>query len=73
VVDERAIVVRGLAQPGATVTREIEFWFDEHVVADARGRWSFALGLADGENVFTFRLADDFASRQTLTVYYQQP
>jgi hypothetical protein len=66
-------VVRGLAQPGATVTREIPFWFDEHATADARGRWSFVVGLAGTENRFTFRVGDDFATRLTLTVFYDRP
>ena len=66
-------MVRGLAAPGATVSREIPFWFDEHVVADSRGRWSFAIGLAEGENRFTFRIAEDFSTRRTLTVFYERP
>lgn len=63
------MVVRGLAPPGSTITRDVPFWFDEHTVADEGGRWSFALGLNVGENVFTFRVADDLSTAQTLTIY----
>jgi hypothetical protein len=70
---ERSIVVRGLAQPGVTITREVPFWFDDHTIADTRGRWSFALTLNEGENQFHFRVGDDFSTQQTLTVYYRRP
>lgn len=69
-VNEQALVVRGLAQPGATITRVVPFWFDEHTVADSEGRWAFSVTLAEGENVFTFRVGDDGATAVDLTVYY---
>jgi hypothetical protein len=67
---DRAIVIRGLTQPGATVTREVPFWFDEHTVADGAGRWSFVESLNPGGNAFNFRVADDASTAVTLTVYY---
>ena len=69
---QQVIVVRGLAPPGAVITRDIPFWFDEHVVADSTGAWSFVLQLNPGENVFNFRVADDVSTAMSLTVYYSQ-
>jgi hypothetical protein len=51
------------------ITRDVPLWFDEHVVADYAGRWSFALGLNIGDNVFTFRVGDDLSTVQTLTIH----
>lgn len=67
---EQTIVVRGLTQPGATVTHDIPFWPDEHTVADAAGRWSFVETLNLGQNIFRFRVADNVASEVPLTVFY---
>ncbi len=66
---ERVVIVRGLASPGATITREIPMWFDEHTVADNAGRWSFVLQLAIGDNTFTFRVGDDLTTTRTLNVH----
>lgn len=71
IFNERAVVVRGLAPPGVTVTRVVRFWFDERTVADASGRWSFAVSLSPGENVFTFRIGSDQATAKTITVYFE--
>ncbi len=68
---DRIVLVRGLAQPGSTVTRDVPMWFDEHVVADSAGRWSFAVSLNLGENVLSFRVGDDLSTERTLTLYYQ--
>jgi len=67
---ERVVIVRGLAAPGTTVTRDVPMWFDEHTIADVAGRWSFVEPLNEGENTFKFRVADDTATEVTLTVYY---
>lgn len=64
--------MRGLARPGATITRDIPFWFDEHTTADAAGRWSFAVELVAGENKLTFRVGDQAQTSQTVTVRYEQ-
>lgn len=65
------MIVRGLASPGATITRDIPFWFDEHTTADAGGRWSFTVELVAGENKLTFRIGDQPATAQTVTVRYE--
>jgi hypothetical protein len=67
------IVVRGLAPAGATITRDIRFWFDQHATADSQGRWSMAVELAEGENLITLRLGDRAETRQTLIVFYEIP
>ena len=67
---ERSVVVRGLAPPGAEITRDIPFWFDDHTVADSTGRWSFAVDLLPGDNKLTFRIGDDAATSQSLTIRY---
>ena len=69
-MSESVVIVRGVAAPGTVITRVIPFWFDEHVVADAVGRWSFAVALNAGENTLTFRVADDDSTAQTLTLHY---
>lgn len=66
-----AVLISGLTRPGATVTRVIPFWFDEHVVADERGRWSFPVRLVPGENVFTFRADGDVATEVVHTIYFE--
>ena len=70
-VFERAILVRGLARPGSTITRDIPMWFDEHTTADAIGHWTFAIVLNEGENVLTFRVGDDTSTEVTLVVNYR--
>ena len=68
-VTDHVLAIRGLTQPGATVTRDVPLWLDEHTVADSAGRWSFVESLNSGENTFTFRVGDDRATDVTLTVY----
>ena len=70
-VADRIVLVRGLAQPGSTVTRDVPMWFDEHVAADSAGRWSFAVSLNLGGNMLSFRVGDDVSTARTLTLYYQ--
>jgi hypothetical protein len=67
---EKQIVIRGFAPPNSTITHDIPLAFDEHTTADDRGRWSFTETLAEGENVFRFRVGDDRATEVTLTVYF---
>ena len=71
IVDERTVAVRGLGPPGATITLDIPFWFDEHTTADRRGRWSFSIDLVPGENEFTFRIGDDTQTSRTIRVVYK--
>lgn len=67
---ERAIVVRGLAQPNVTIAREVPFWFDQVTATDGAGHWSMPVELNQGENTFVFRVGGDPGTRVTLTVYY---
>lgn len=71
IVDEGTVSVRGLGPPGATITHDIPFWFDDHTTADRRGRWSFSIDLEPGDNELTFRIGDDAQTSRTLTVVYQ--
>ena len=71
VVNVARITVRGLAQPGATITRDIPFWFDEHTTADAAGRWTFEVELSPGDNAFTFRVGDDRNTAVRIIVRYE--
>jgi hypothetical protein len=59
-----------LAATGSVITRVVDFWFDEHTTTDSVGRWSFAVGLNAGENVLTFRVADDSSTTRTVTIHY---
>jgi outer membrane biosynthesis protein TonB len=68
-VNDGVVVIKGKAAPGATITRDVPLWFDEHTVADEKGRWSFEEALNVGENSFTFRVADDRSTEVTLTVF----
>jgi len=67
------VIISGLAPAGAVITHDVPAWFDEHTVADRQGHWAFAEQLRDGENTFTFRIADDRATEVRLTVYYDHP
>ncbi|MEA2676152.1 MAG: hypothetical protein QOJ81_293 [Chloroflexota bacterium] len=69
-MSERVITVSGLTQPGATITREKPFWFDDHVTADNAGQWSMLVELNVGENAINFRVGDDSSTLITLNVYY---
>jgi hypothetical protein len=68
---DHSVVISGLTQPNVTITHDIPNWFDEHTTADSEGRWSFTESLAEGQNTFKFRVADDMTTEVTLTIYYQ--
>ena len=68
---DHSVVISGLSQPGVTITHDIPNWFDEHTTADSQGRWSFTESLAEGQNTFKFRVADDMTTEVTLTIYYE--
>jgi hypothetical protein len=70
-VTQSTITVRGLAQPGAPITQDVPFWFDNHTTADASGHWSFDVTLNPGLNTFNFRVDDQYETEVTLNVYYQ--
>lgn len=65
------IFVRGIAAPGATITRDIPLWFDDHTIADIAGNWSLAVQLGAGANLLTFRIDDDTSTAKTVTVWYR--
>ena len=71
VVNVPGVRVSGLAPPGATVTFVHPLWFDDHTLAAPDGTWSFSVALSLGDNVTTFRLADDVSTAQTITVRYE--
>lgn len=64
-------MVRGLASPGATITRDVRFWLDQHTTAGSDGRWSMPVELTGGENLITLRLGNRAETQQTMIVYYQ--
>jgi hypothetical protein len=69
-VADRAITVRGLSQPGATITQDIPLWPDNHTVADQFGQWSFVESLNPGWNALKFRVGDQYETAVTLNIYY---
>lgn len=71
VVNVPGVLIRGLAQPGATITWDRPLWFDEHTTADATGGWSFSIALSRGDNVMTFRVGDDLSTSRSITVRYE--
>lgn len=71
VVRSRRINVIGTAPPGATVTRHVPFWFDDHTTAGDDGLWMMPVELAEGENRLTFRIGDDADTAQVLLVTYR--
>lgn len=71
VVRSSRINVIGTAPPGATVTRHVPFWFDDHTTAGDDGLWMMPVELAEGENRLTFRIGDDADTARVLLVTYR--
>jgi hypothetical protein len=71
VVTTRRINLIGTAAPGATITRDIPLWFDEHAVADEDGLWLLPVELSPGENRFLLRVGDDRSTERVIRVLYQ--
>jgi hypothetical protein len=69
-VPDRVITVSGMAQPGAPITQDVPFWFDNHTSADDSGLWSFNVELNVGWNALKFRVGDDVSTQVTLNVYF---
>ncbi|MFL5754843.1 MAG: hypothetical protein ACJ77N_00955 [Chloroflexota bacterium] len=67
------VVVRGVAASGAEVLRDVGFGLDDRVRADAWGAWSMPLRLDQGEQVLTFRVADDRSTAQRLRLFVAPP
>lgn len=70
-VQSRNINIIGTAPPGATVTRDIPLWFDDHTIAGDDGLWMLPVELAEGENRLALRVGDDPTTAQVLLVTYQ--
>ncbi len=63
----------GVAPPGATITRDIPLWFDDHTTARPDGIWMLSVPLAQGENELAFRIGDDRSTEIRLFVTYRAP
>lgn len=70
VVRSRVINIVGTAPPGATITRDIPLWFDEHTTVRADGIWMLPVQLTKGENPLTIRIGDDRSTEIRFTVTY---
>jgi hypothetical protein len=70
-VRDQSFNVIGNGPPGATVTRDIPLWFDDHVVVREDGNWLMPITLGQGENVLRFRVGDDRATELVIRVIYQ--
>jgi len=51
--------------------RDVPLFFDDQTVADQSGQWTLTVPLAPGENVLTFRIADDRSSAVVVRVFYE--
>jgi hypothetical protein len=70
-VRDQSFNVVGNGPPGATVTRDIPLWFDDHVVVREDGNWLMPITLGQGENVLRFRMGDDRSTEVVIRVIYQ--
>lgn len=70
IVSTSTVNVRGTASPGAEIVQDISFSPDERTVTDADGEWSITVELDEGENELTFRIGDDEATAETITVIF---
>ncbi len=68
-VDHQTVTVIGSAPDGADVVQEVSLGRDVHVTANG-GRWSIDVALDEGDNLLTFRVADDESSSITLYLIY---
>jgi hypothetical protein len=71
ILQDEQINVFGTGPPGATVTRDIPLWFDDHVTVQADGTWLMPVSLGPGENVFRFRVGDNRSTEHVITVTYE--
>ena len=67
----RSINVIGTGPPGATVTRDIPLWFDAHATVRPDGIWMLPVELSPGPNRLVFRLGDERATEQAVTVFLE--
>jgi len=71
VLADGQINVVGTAPGGATVTRDVPRWFDDHVTVQSDGSWLMPVSLGRGENVLRFRIGDDRSTERVLSVTYE--
>lgn len=69
-LDDSYVLVKGLSEPGATVTAG-----DLHVEVDPDGQWRAGLILSEGSNVATFTAKDAEGNSfsQSLVLHYEKP
>jgi hypothetical protein len=70
-VRSQPVDIAGAAPPGATITRDVPMWFDEHVTARQTGRWTMRVGLSEGDNEIRLRLGEDRATEIVLRLTYR--
>ena len=70
VITVRDFNLVGNGPPGATVTRDVPMWFDDHVTVNEDGNWLMPVSIGDGESVFRLRIGDDRSTEQVVTVRY---
>jgi hypothetical protein len=68
-VTERVVNVAGTAPDGADVVHDVTLGRDGHATA-TNGQWSMEVELDEGENLLTFRVADDETTSATLFLVY---
>jgi hypothetical protein len=68
-VTERVVTVAGTAPDGADVVHDVTLGRDDHATA-TNGQWSMEVELDEGENLLTFRVADDETTSATLFLVY---
>jgi hypothetical protein len=62
------VTVRGEAPSGARIVRDVSFGRDQVVTADSAGSWSMDVELREGPHELVFRLGDDKATEQRVSV-----
>jgi hypothetical protein len=69
-VVSRVINVIGTGPVGATITRDIPFWFDDHTNVREDGLWMLRVELNVGSNELAFRIGDDRSTERRFIVIY---
>jgi hypothetical protein len=67
-VSSSPITVQGQAPPSSRVVQDISLAADQQTFAGSQGNWVMSVELSAGANVLTFRLGDDKATAQSITV-----
>ncbi len=70
-VSTQGLTIKGRSTPGARVVRDISAAPDQETSADSDGVWAMDVVLEEGDNELTFRVGDDQATEQTLTLTFQ--